>query len=58
MLIKYNYHVAIFIDLESYQKLKNQIAVAYPEVDRILFKLWLLTDAYFLGGVKIQMCTS
>lgn len=48
----------IFIDLESYQKLKTQIAVAYPEVERVLFKLWLSTDAYFLGGVKIQICTS
>lgn len=48
----------IFIDLKSYQKLKTQIAVAYPEVERVLFKLWLSTDAYFLGGVKIQICSS
>lgn len=48
----------ICIVLESYQKLKNQIAVAYPEVDRVLFKLWLPTDAYLLGEVKIQICAS
>lgn len=43
----------ICINLESYQKLRNQIAVAYPEVNRVLFKLWLPTDAFLLGAVKI-----